>query len=112
MGLMQKAGEQRKHLEEQIQTSSCEFLTIVGGLIGQLQLPQSTMTTPIQPTSQEPPHVSPGAGHHCGPGTINGAIEEQNRPKKRHTNEDHMTIGMEELSTANKVCQIISHNSP
>ena len=113
-GLMDKAEEQQKHLEERIRISSREFLTIVGGPIGQLQLPQTTTTTPIKPISQEPPQVSPSAGRRRGPGTINGETEEQNRPKKRRTadsDEDHMIIGTEEFPTANKVRQIISHNS-
>ena len=118
-GLLKKAGEQQKHLEERIQNSSREFLTIVGGPIGQLQLPQATMTipSPSQSTSQEPPLASHGAAptastsRRRAPGTINGATEEQNRPKKRRTDEDQMIIETGGPSTANKVRQIISHNS-
>ena len=111
---MKRAVDQQKHLEDRIQNSSREILSIVGCPIGQLQLPQTTMMTLTQTTSQEPPPVPPGVTPTTSccraPGTINGEIEEQNKSKKQCTDEDQMIQGMEDTSAANIVCQIISHN--
>lgn len=106
-GLLIKAGEEQKHLKEQIQNSSHEFLTIVGGPIGQLQLPQSTTMAPAETASQQPLLSPPGISSNArcrAPEAINGAIEAQNRPKKCRTEGD------KEFMTTNNVCPIASHN--
>ena len=122
-GLLTKAGEQQKHLEERIQSSSREFLTIVGGPIGQIQVSQpiAANSVPAQvPQEISTPLAPPGltsTGRRRPAGTINGEIESQKGAKKCRTASDEgdtskssQTMG-DEPQIANEVSRNTSHNA-
>jgi len=111
--LLKQTEEEQNCIQDKIKNSSREFLTIIGGPIGQLQLPPSPTTvmptTSIaslsQPNPAMPPNTPPNNLRRTS-GAIGGQIEEQENPKKRRTDEEQG-----EASKINTVRHITPHNS-
>lgn len=92
-GLLRNTEEEQKRVENTIANTSREFLAILGGPIGHLQPPQTTLTAtssaPTTPTSQpnSPPPSIPTTNRRRTSSAVTGETEEQEKPKKRRIKE-------------------------
>jgi hypothetical protein len=121
---LETAEKQQTLLQESVKNYSREFLTIVGGPIGQIQMPQSN-TTPITTVTVMPivtniqehpssiPNTIPINARRRTSGEINGEIEQQGNPKKIRTQlidqDTEMSLPVAQ-ATSDQVCHITLTN--
>ena len=114
--LLETAEEQQKHLEESAKKYSREFLTIVGGPIGQIKPPPTTTSsTTLTPVNTDPQNHStstptiPLITRRRTSGEINGEIELQGNSKKPRMDATEAQDSEMPLATQS-VRYITSHN--
>lgn len=112
--LLETAEKQQILLEESVKNYSREFLTIVGGPVGQIQVPQSNPTiTAVPPVAQEhlpsPPDVPINTRRRTS-GEMSGEIEQQGNHKKIRQGAEIMDQDMEMSTPADKVCHVALTN--